>query len=328
MGKAPVKQPPVIAVSGTIHPLRRRFIQEHVEKHRKLDWKIEYVDGSRPGALSTILQTAGGMFCEGAVIVVVTSPEDAPLNLIEEHYKNGDPEVVLILDYDGEPKGNTKFGKFLASMGKFHKSFSAPSEAWKLEPVVIDFVKDEATRRGKPMQEGLAKMMVTQIGTDFGFLAFEVQKMAHLADAEGSPTITLDIARRSISPIAQVLVFPIVEALAARNRKALVNALIRVKKTSKDNPTMRMSRLIQSTVLKWLSVRNLVDRGVTPEEAAVKIGGNPWYFRNVLAPQVANWKWRDICRLVQALAESERGVLDGHVDSWTAFTARLLEVCG
>jgi DNA polymerase III delta subunit len=326
--KKPTPPGSLFAVSGSLYHLRRRYLQGIISKNISQGWRIDYVDGKNVGELRRALSVSGGVFFEGGTLIVVTNPEKADLELLEQHRDSGDRETILLLDYDGEPKGNTKFGKFLDGLGVHHRSFSIPSEPWKLETAAVDFCVAEAKHHGKTLDSGLAKSLIDRAGTDFGFLAFEIQKMAMLADVDHSDTITVKHIKEGMALVSHALAFPVVEALASRNKVKLAQALSRVRQTSKDNPTMGICRLIGASVLKWLEVVDLFRRGLGSEEVAAKLEMNPWYLKNKMAPQIAKWDWRGICRIVQALAESERAVLNGQIDAWIGLTARLLEVCG
>lgn len=258
-------------------------------------------------------------------LIVVTSPEKGDVAFYEAHLKAKDPGAVVLLHLDGEPKANTKFGKFVAANKKVAKNFPMPSQ-WNLGEAAAKFAVDEARRLGYKLDLKLASEMVVRVGYEFAIVANEIAKMALLAEADGSDTIGVPQVKEAMAELAEADLGLITVALAARNKRALAVALARVHRTSKDDPTIRVCRFLGATVLRWLPVVSVMHQ--PPDDAAAQLGLNPWFYKNKLLPQVQRWGKDGVARLVHALAESERGVLDGHLDPWTAMMARLLNLCG
>jgi DNA polymerase III delta subunit len=266
---------------------------------------------------------------KGNVLVVIPNPEKADLDLLADHRDNGDGSIVLLLDHDGDPKSNSKFAKFLDTLGKAHRAFPAEDKPWKAEQAAIDFCLDEARRAKKRLDGNLAKALVGRTGTDFGVLSFEILKMVALADSMGSDDLTAQIISGAFAPLTEASLQPLVDALAAKDRVRICRVLDRVKKTTKGDPTMKVCGLCRSQALTWLTVADLRDReGKTPNQIADDTRTHPWFFKTHVYPRVRLWSRSDVARLIRAVAASERAVLNGHVDPWVGLKVRLLEVCG
>ena len=314
--------PPLVVVSGGEVLLRRRFVQNMVSVQRAEGWSIENVDGSDPSAVRDVL--APGLFVPGKVLAVVHTPEKIDLDLVGQHQASKDYTTTLLLHLDGEPDGRTKFGKFLKGLGDVHKTFTKPTE-WKAPEVAVEFVLAEALSYRKTMRPSLAEALVERVGSDLGMLAFELQKMALLADARGLEAIDKAEVRGGMAPIAEASVGPIADALALRNRKRLSKALSKVHETTKTDPTMRISRFLGAIVLKWMQAAHL--DALPPKAAAQELGLHPWYFETKILPPARRWGKARTVQLVADLAAAERAVFNGAINPWVVLTSRLLSSC-
>lgn len=319
----------VVAISGSQDLLRRRAVRQAIISNEKRGWRIDHIDAKEhPGDVRSLVST-GSFFLKGRILAVITHPEKVDIDLLADHRDNGDGTIVLLLDIEGEPKANSKFTKFLDTLGKAYRAFPAEDKPWKAEQAAIDFCLDEARRAGKRLSGELAKALVGACGTDFGVLSFEILKAVALADSLVSDDLTPQIIAGAIAPLTEASLQPLVDALAARDKVRLCRALDRVQKTTKGDPTIPVCRFLGKTqALTWLAVTDLRDRGKTPEQIADDLRIHPWFFKTHVLPRTRRWTRDDVARLIRALADSERAVLDGHALPWIGLKARLLEACG
>lgn len=320
------KAPNVYAISGAQQLLARRHLQATIEEVRGKGYRIEFADGARADTLRYAL-SADGLF-EGRVLIVVNTPQKAPLDLIEEHRLHGNPNVTLMLFVEGNLDGRTKFGKYVRAHVK-HKDFPVPSRPWEAEAAAEAFCVAEAKNYGKKLSGALAAAIVERVGTDFGLLFYEMQKICLLADVEGEEEVSGRTIRRTLVIIAEAEMQPAIAALAAKNAKQLCRTLKRVRDTT--SPTglvMRASSAMEFWAYRALAVVELRERGIDAGEAAIQLNQNDWYYRNKLLPSVASWSRDEVVELIAALAASQRAVLSGHLDPWTGFQVRLLRACG
>ena len=316
----------LLVISGSQHLLRRRCYQDALKKHYDKGYRLDVVNGKNP--LSVRAALSGSVLFSESLLVVVNHPEEVDVSVWINHMKDGDDTTTVLLHYEGTPKGNTKFGKFVAGLTKkVHASFSASDKPWEQEPEAIKFCIDEFQTYNKTIDTSLAKAMVGLLGTDFGFLSFEVQKIAILADVAKSKEITPDIIKQGASFTSQVMANSVVDAIVTKNKKKVSGALGKVKAASKDDPTMMLCRIIEASAFKWLSVLDLRRKGIALDEGAAILGVNAWYLQNKTAPQVSNWTWDDVQKLIKILADAERSVLSGQLDSWIFFCSRILGFC-
>lgn len=316
----------VAAISGNEHLLRRREVAEAIEIQRKAGWEIDIIDGSLPGAVSAALGQGGLFGDDNKMVIVVRNAGKVDLKVLTEHAKDGDPELVLLLDVEGKPKGNTKFGRFLKDLGKAHREFNRPAD-WKLEEYATDFCVQEMGTHGKVMDRQKALLLVQYSGTNLGTLSFECLKIAMLM-GPGDPTeVEVEHLKGAIAPLAETPVEQVKQAVMVRNRRLVVNALRRIRKTSKTDPTIMVTRTLGAVLFSWLELAAYVEQGMSGDEVADITGQNPWYVKNKVLPRLRNWNVADIKKALRSVAYAERAVFKGLLDPWTLLTVGLARVC-
>lgn len=323
MAKKPDRFPPLLVASGGQELLRRRFVAQVVTTQKAAGWTVLEVDGSVPTDVQDALD--GDPFAPRETLAVVMDPEKIDLELLERHHTSKDYQTTLLLHIEGEPDGRTKFGKAVkASWASVHKSFPLPTD-WQAPKVGAEFVQAEAVRLGFQFPADLAQVLVERSGTDLGLLSFEVQKITMLAGLDGAKTLGLKHVAGGIAPIAEASVFAISDALAVQQSRKLLKALQALKRTSKDDPTMRVCRVLGTSVTKWLQAISL--DALPPKAAAEELGVNPWYFETKILPAARRWGKTGTVQLVADLAVAERAVLNGACDPWVVLSSRLLAAC-
>ena len=324
MGKTSV---PVFAVSGSNDFIRFRSLNRLVEQHQKNGWKIDRINGTLSSTLRTSLsQGSMDFMVDSPILIVVDQAEKADLPLLESHAKDLGSDIVVLLHYEGDPKDNTKFGKFLKDLGKQHRNYPSPKD-WDADKEAVEFVISEFVSRGKTIAPNLAASFVARLGSDLGFLYWEILKISMLADADDLSEIDAIRIKGGIAPLTELAIQPIIEAVARRNAKALAIHLGRLKKTTKDDQTIRLCRVLFDGATKWLAAAEYKNRGFSEDDAAKDMGLNPWFWKNKVLPLAVSWTCKDAARLVEKLGNAERAVLAGEINPWAKLVAGLMEVC-
>lgn len=320
--------------------LRHRAVEQTIAKQRKNGWDIDIVEGTDTTALMAALTQSFGMFDESLpVLVVVKNPEKAPLDALQGFVKKPTPNVMVLLSIEGEPKGNTKFGKFVDGLDKkFVQKYSFAEKKWEIPKEAAAFCVAEAKRLGKPMGEELAAALVKTSGTDYGYLAFEIQKAVLYAEARKSDKLTLEDVKAALAPIGEVSFDGVREALVSRNPKAVASALNRVYKLSKD-PTMGMAGYLEAIAIGskteregkvsfgWLHLTTLRQQGLSGDQIAERLGTHPWRTNNILLPEVRAWTPEAVLQLLRIAATTRRAVVSGQQDPWVVLTSGIIALC-
>lgn len=313
---------PVLFLYGSQHFLRRRFLSHLLFQAENGGWRVERASGEDQALIRETLGTAG-LFSE-STFLLVHKPEKLDEAIIESHAKDTDPTVVLLLYYEGMPKG--KFAKFVKKHKDKARYFESPSP-FKEEEVAIEFCMKEADKsHGMNMPHHLAKALVIRVGCDFGVLAYEVQKICLMAEALGTKEIAAPHLQGVISEVMEVSVFNLVDHLSKMDLKRTAMTLSRIQRTHAGDPTMAVSGILSSTVLQWLSASSLLIKGVSGKDAAKRLGVNPYRYKNFVQPCAQRWGPAKLRKLVRAFAEAQRNVMSGVVSPWNILVCRLLEI--
>lgn len=313
---------PVMAIVGNHHYLRQRALREFCAELKQNDFLVSHLSGDSP--LSTIREyLSGGLLFGKKVALVVSEPEKMELEFLAQHK---DSEAILVLHYEGEPRGNTKFGKFVKSLGTAVKSFTELPQ-WKQGEEAVRFCIFEASSQGKTIGDKLAHDLVAVVGTDFGVLSFEIGKAAVLASLEGSEVIQTSHVKQTMAPLLEAEMEPLLIGVAARSEGQVNRSLVHIYKTSRADATIRVSRVLGAVITKWLAVALLQEEGVPEEEAAQRMGQNLWFYQNKLFPPSQVWGVKGLKAIVKVLASAERSVFNGDVSPWNVLCSGLLRAC-
>lgn len=317
-------RPPILVVKGDEEFLRCRFVRRIIESDQEEGSRIVHVDGKKPAEVADAL--GGGFLMSEPTLAVVTHPEKVDLDRLTAHSKLKNPDTVLLLHVEGEPRKNSKFAKFLDTLKKVTKTFKAPAK-WDQDEAAAKFCVAEAKEHKLTLDEKLASALVSRVGGDLGVLSFEIQKMALLAQAQGSSAIEAAHIRGGMAAMLEADVFPLMEALSKRTRKKVGKALCRIKNTSRGDPTIKTVRILGPQAVRWAVILDLFERGISPDDMAIQLDLNPWFFKNKVLPQVARWDRASALKLVSAFAQTERVLFSGGVNPWVVLQALLLRLC-
>lgn len=325
-GRSWVNPPPVMVVSGNEAFLREREIKRAVRAAMAKDRKVQEVNGEEPGAVSTVL--AGSLLFTEAKLVLVSNPQKVDLDLLQSHHDEGDNEVCLVLHHDGKIRGNTKFGKFVASLPKWaHMEFLEPP-AYKAQEQAVLFCVAEAKRNRKTMDAKVAGALVSYIGTDLGTLSFEIQKAAMYLDSLGGETeIGGRHIKKTIAHIGEGSVTPIIDAIGRADGRGALSAMRRLRTVSKSDPTMLVLGWLGRNASQWLQAACLSEMGVESKAAAQQVGVPPYVYDRFIVPVGKRWGKVRLVDLIKKVAEVERAVKSGAISPWVKLECAVLAAC-
>lgn len=309
----------ILIASGNQHSLRNRFVKTIVDAKGKEGWSIHHASvwGDVDAAL------AGGMFLDESALsktlIVVSEPHKIDVGRFEE-YKD---KATLLLHYEGKVNATTKFGKLVTKLKGNHKSFNASDKPWEAVPAAVEFVVEEVKSYNLVIEDQLASAIVKRVGADFGVLIFEIQKYAAVAALEGSPRITAAHVKGALAELLEADVGPLLEAMKARNVKALLRHCARIRLSAAQDPTMKVVRILASQVITWFKA--VCFEHMPPNVAAQELGLNAWYFKHQVLPPAKAWGRERLISLIKALAECERAVLSGYKAPWIYFQAKMVQ---
>ncbi len=318
-----MSHPPVLILSGEVHLLRRRRLAAIRAGAVKDGFTVDTIDAVNPGALDGAV-SGGFLFDDGHTLVVVNNPEKADLDLLKAHAEETDPDVTLLLHVVGKVDSRTKFGKWVKTKQPVWEDYEEPP-AYKKTAVAIEFVQAEAKLHKVTIAHKLAHHLVTKNTDDLGILSFELLKIATLARLDGSKSIEVAHLAGGMASLAEAEVTPVADALALKDRAGLLRALTRLEQTTGSDQTIRVTRFLAASVVRWMVGAHLV--AMPDTEAAQEVGVSPWVYKNFVAPPAKRWGKKGTRLLVAHLAASERACLNGCVSPWMVLCSRLLSAC-
>jgi DNA polymerase III delta subunit len=317
--------PPVVIVSGQEVYLRRRQIRKAVVAANNDGWRVEYLRGEDRAQLSRVL-ASGSVLFKGRTLAVITNPDKLDPKTIIKHGERKKAKVTLVLHCEGDVKKRGNLAKIVEGIPKKHHIvFKSPAQYKRDDFCIGHLVKDAREVYGLRLQEKTAKALVNAAGTNLGILAFELQKAAMFAKADGAEELTPGHLSKTLSRLTEAGAIPVVDALAARDEARLVRSMSSVRKTHTGDPTLKVCALLSRNVIQWLHAVCLVSQNAGEQEIAQRIGLHPWICKTKVVPPAKNWGLGNLKGLLTALAKIERAVKSGHVAPWVELETTLIQ---
>lgn len=323
MSKVWKNPPPVLAIVGSDTFLTARALQNSIAAVREQGRTVTHIDGEDQEALLGCL--SGGFLFSDEQLIVVEKPVKADLDLIWQHHKEGDSDVVLVLYVEGALKKTTRLWKKVIS--KLPKGsvwvFDKPA-FYKQEDYAIQFVVTEAKRQGKGISKDVAGALVRTVGVDLGVLSFEVFKAVCLLNHMGMETIGRQHVVKTVANMGAEDVNGLLEAVGRMQPAAILQKTAQIKKGYSGDPTIMVCRRVGNQALKWLQASALVARGLPVNEAARVMGVNPFYYQKSILPIATAWSKEVFLRLFHNVVGVEKGLKKGHINPWVELETLLV----
>lgn len=316
--------PPVIALSGNDEFLREREVQRAIRGAAMSNRLVSYADGKNQSEIESAI--SGSVFFDQRQLLVVTNPEKLDPEFVLDHYASGDDSVSLLLLCRGALAANLKLAKALKKGKITHGVFTSP-KPWEAEDDAVSFCVLEAKQAGKKLPEPMAKALVKLSGTDKGILSYEVWKLCLRAESEKSSDIQAAYLKGLVSSVSETSVFPVVDAVGARDPKILIKRLRSLDRTSPGDKTMFVCAILTSSILTWIQALSLTNQGFDSGTASQMMGVSPFRFNKSVLPPALRWGEVGLLKLLGDVAAVERGVKTGSLHPWVMLQSRLLESC-
>jgi DNA polymerase III delta subunit len=317
--------PPVVVLSGTDDYLRSRELRAAVSAADEAGRGVEYLQGGNNDDLRRVLSSTGVLFRE-EVLVVVDAPEEVDAALVLEHHATENNTTVIVLHHEGAIKAKSNLAQIADALpSRFVARFEKP-KPWEEIEYAARFCVSEASTKGVRLSLDLAERVVRTVGTDLGILAFEIDKVARLMRAEGGDDVTMAHMKRTIGAFSEMGPKPIVEALERRDIREVGSALASMRRTHAgqlSGGTLRACAFIGTAARSWLHVASLLEEGLSQDEISDRIKLAPFVVRKTSIPTARRWGKGDLISLLKSIAAVERGVRNGHANSWVALECAL-----
>ena len=327
MSFAWTKPPAVVLLSGAEEFLRTRELKKAINAADRTGREVEYVDGADRDALSGILSSSG-IFFKSKSLIVVNNPEKVDPDLVLAHHDRGGSSACILLHCDGDFKAKGPLGKIAKKLPKnFVAKFGVP-KPWEADEHAAAFLVAEAQRKKLKLAEPLALGMVQNIGTDYGILSFEIEKIQRLIQADGDQTkeISPKHVKQTIAGFSSLGPMPIVDALGKKDLKGLARALSNMRRTHNgalSGAALRASALVGHNVTTWLHASSLLGQGAASEEISERLKLHAFVVRKNILPVARRWSQSSLVELLNSIAAVERSVRSGRANPWVEFECAL-----
>jgi DNA polymerase III delta subunit len=307
---------PVLIIHGTDEFLCSRFASQVCRKLDTDGWDIEYINYDQ---VDSVLSSQGFSLFKKNILTVVSNAEKINSTSLLDYSNQKDFSLVFLLLHKGLVSASYPLHSILS---KVEKKFELPP-IYKMEEFTINFIQKEAKSFNKSIDRELAKSLINILGTDRGFLSFEIMKYA--LHSEGSE-ITLEDIVKCRSLIFESSVFPLVKSLGMKSISSFLRNMSLVQKTHGSEPTMKVCGLLASQVQKWLCASYLFERGVSSKDIAQKIEMSHRFYNKTVERYLSKWKRKELVELIHVLADSERSVKEGIISPWNLMVSKITKL--
>ncbi len=183
-----------LVVMGNDHFLRRRYIHKAIPKKTT----VVRLDGSSPRLGDDLDGVFGqALFSDQTVTVLVQNPKE-----VLPAFEGVPDNVNLLIEFDGEPRSNSKVGKWVSGLPKEKVvTLSIPEKSWDLIPRAEKFFVKEL--HPLKIDSTLASAAVAKVGTDLGVLSFEALKLKNLLQADSETTVTVSHLKATLTSLLE-----------------------------------------------------------------------------------------------------------------------------
>jgi len=323
------KPPAVVLLSGSEEFLRTRELKKAINAADRTGRDVEYVDGADRDALSGILSSSG-IFFKSKSLIVVNDPEKVDPDLVLAHHERGASSTCILLHCEGDFKAKGPLGKVAKKLPSNFVAKYGVSKPWEAEEHAAGFLVEEARRRKLKLASPLAMGMVQNIGTDYGILSFEIEKIHRLIQADGDQTkdISPKHVKQTIAGFSALGPMPIVEALGKKDLKGLARALSNMRRTHNgalSGAALRACALVGHNVTTWLHAVYLLGQGAASEEISERLKLHAFVVRKNILPVARRWSQSSLVELLNSIAAVERSVRSGRANPWVEFECALFK---
>jgi DNA polymerase III delta subunit len=322
---------PVIVVSGGSDFLRNRTVKQTVQTALQKGYRLVNINVGNEISFFTLFN---GLFTEATVAVLESSAQrkkdsvwsEEVLSMVLDHHKTGDAQdLVLIVEHVGDADATSFAGMVAAALPKaLHKVYAVPPW-WKEKEIACRFLVTELQNHNKNISPELAEQVIQKVGSELGLLSFEALKFSMLLDVDQRTEVLATDVASVMAPFGGDHWDAFRSALGTKNIKQLMRACANIRSGPDKDAIQLAIGTITSLVIKWLHAAALHAQGVSPEEAAQRIGMHPFPYKHTLLPPALYWGRAALEKLLHDVVKV--GVRKGHVSPWVFLESTLIRAC-
>jgi DNA polymerase-3 subunit delta len=290
--------------------LRDRLIPQG---ERDLNYMMLYGWEAKLGGVLEFLQTLPFLGNRRLLVIREIQKFEEWKNLVG-YLNDPNPASLLLMTSSELKRSNAQF-----------KTLSSHAEVSELKRpygrALIKWVGDRFRKSGKAIDPRLSEILIQIAGEDLGILSTEIEKV--VLSSGGRDRITQEDLSVSV-PGGVEIVFNLLDALGDHNgSKAMssLNALL-----MGDSPPEYLVHMMAWHYRQLLRGKELVKSGLSPAQAAVKMGKKFSGLKEKFARQVGRNTETDLVRALEALADCDRELKRGQIPSGILLDRLVLEL--
>ena len=172
-------------------------------------------------------------------------------------------------------------------------------KTWDDNNEVVRWVQDEAARLGLKIDNTIGTFMYKVAGEDLYRLSSELHKLKLLL---GKGTVTKEHLDLVMAPTSNLASWDVADSVFLKNwKKALVQVAQIFKYASEDPSLMILGALIKG-VERLFVARSLLDKGLSHDDVAGRLGMHPYRFKKAVLPQAERQTVVGLVRNMQMLS--------------------------
>jgi DNA polymerase-3 subunit delta len=290
--------------------LRDRLVPQ---EEQTLNFLMLYGWEAKLGEVLEFLQTLPFLGNRRLLVIREIQKFEEWKNLVD-YLKDPNPSSVLLMTSSELKKSNAPF-----------KALSTYAEVSELRRPygkgLIKWVGDRFGNSGKTIDPQLSEILIQMTGEDLGILATEIDKVVLSSGDEEK--ITHEDLSVSV-PGGVEVVFNLLDALGDRNGSKAMSSLRTL--LMNDSPPEYLVHMMAWHYRQLLKGRELVQSGLSPVQAAVKMGKKYAGLKEKFARQVGRATENELVKALEALADYDRELKRGRIPSGTLLDRLVLEL--
>ncbi len=278
-----------------------------------LNYMMLYGWEARLGDILEFLQTLP--FLGDRRLLVVREVQDfKEWKQLVDYLKDPNPKSLFLMTSSELKKSSAQF--------KLLSSYAGVSELRRpYGKALVKWVGDRIGKSGKSIDSQLSEVLIQIAGEDLGILATEIDKVI-LSSGDGNKIMQEDL---SVSvPGGVEVIFNLLDALGDQNGSKAMSSLRSL--LMSDSPPEYLVHMMAWHYRQLLRGKELVKSGLSPTQAAVKMGKKYSGLKEKFARQVGRATENDLVRALKVLAEYDRALKQGRIPSGTLLDRLVLEL--
>lgn len=172
-------------------------------------------------------------------------------------------------------------------------------KTWDTDNEVVKWVQSESARISLKVDRNIALTMFRVAGDDLYRLSSEIHKLKLLV---GNGEVTLKHLDLVMAPSDNTASWDIADSVFLKNWKRALNQVAKVFKYAPEDPSLMILGALIKGVERLFVARSMLDKGISHDEIAGRLGMHPFRFSKTVLPQAEKQTVRGLVSNMQMLS--------------------------